>query len=187
MTPQLESASPFRAGAVVIATLANPREKFWGAILHLSPIGLSLRGVDLSSFDDFTAQIRDGEPFAAGVMFFPMHRLERLELDLPEGSLPSLAQRFAQKTGQDPAPILVGEFLPASADDAVQGLCGADILVRPSATSEEETQLSNSSPLSLGQEHPYPRAAKATAPGTPNPRQIDENPPQNNPPGDSRP
>jgi hypothetical protein len=108
-------ASPFRTGAVVIATLSNPREKFWGAILQLSALGLSLRGVDLSSFDDFTAQVRDGEPFAAGVMFFPMHRVERLELDLPEGSIPSLAQRFAQKTGQDPAPILVSEFLPAAA------------------------------------------------------------------------
>ncbi len=114
-----EPSAPFRPGALVIATLANPREKFWGAILHLSPIGLSLRGVDLSSFDDFTAQIRDGEPFAAGVMFFPMHRVERLELDLPEGTLLSLAQRFAQKTGQDPAPILVSEFLPASIEDAM--------------------------------------------------------------------
>jgi len=117
MSHPSQPSTPFRAGAVVIATLANPREKFWGAILHLSPIGLSLRGVDLSSFDDFTAQIRDGEPFSAGVMFFPMHRLERLELDLPEGSIPSLAQRFAQKTGQDPAPILVGEFLPTADED----------------------------------------------------------------------
>jgi hypothetical protein len=113
-----EPAAPFRPGALVIATLANPREKIWGAILNLSPSGLSMRGVDISSFDDFTAQIRDGEPFAAGVMFFPMHRVERLELDLPEGTLPSLAQRFAQKTGQDPAPILVSEFLPAASDDA---------------------------------------------------------------------
>ena len=111
-----QPVAPFRPGALVIATLSNPREKFWGAILHLSPTGLSLRGVDLSSFDDFTAQIRDGEPFAAGVMFFPMHRVERLELDLPEGSIPSLAQRFAQKTGQDPAPILVSEFLPATSE-----------------------------------------------------------------------
>jgi len=112
-----QPAAPFRPGAVVIVTLANPREKFWGAILQLSAIGLSLRGVDLSSFDDFITQIRDGEPFAAGVMFFPMHRVERLELDLPEGTIPSLAQRFAQKTGQDPAPILVSEFLPAGASD----------------------------------------------------------------------
>ncbi|MFZ0477666.1 MAG: hypothetical protein WAL71_00840 [Terriglobales bacterium] len=115
MSPQSET--PFRPGALIVATLANPREKFWGAILNLSAVGLSLRGVDLSSFDDFIIQIRDGEPFAAGVTFFPMHRLERLELDLPEGSIPSLAQRFAQKTGQDPAPLLVSEFLPAAAED----------------------------------------------------------------------
>ena len=107
MSPQPQSASPFRAGALIIATLSNPREKFWGAILHLSSIGLSLRGVDLSSFDDFIIQVRDGEPFTSGVMFFPMHRVERLELDLPEGNIPSLAQRFAEKTGQDPAPLLV--------------------------------------------------------------------------------
>ncbi|MFZ3263623.1 MAG: hypothetical protein WA172_06455 [Terriglobales bacterium] len=119
MSPDPQSHTPFRAGALVIATLANPREKFWGAILHLSPVGLSLRGVDLSSFDDFITQIRDGEPFSSGVIFFPMHRVERLELDLPEGNILSLAQRFAQKTGQDPAPLLVSEFLPpGTADDA---------------------------------------------------------------------
>ena len=120
MSPQPQSASPFRAGALIIATLSNPREKFWGAILHLSSVGLSLRGVDLSSFDDFIIQVRDGEPFSSGVMFFPMHRVERLELDLPEGNILSLAQRFAQKTGQDPAPLLVSEFLPLdeAEDDA---------------------------------------------------------------------
>lgn len=113
MSPESHPHGPFRPGALVIATLANPREKFWGAILHLSSVGLTLRGVDLSSFDDFVTQIRDGEPFSSGVVFFPMHRLERLELDLPEGNILSLAQRFAQKTGQDPAPILVSEFLTA--------------------------------------------------------------------------
>jgi hypothetical protein len=40
-----------------------------------------------------------------------MHRVERMELDLPEGSILSLAQRFVEKTGQDPAPLLVSEFL----------------------------------------------------------------------------
>ena len=114
MNPESQPHGPFRAGALVIATLASPREKFWGAILHLSSVGLSLRGVDLSSFDDFVSQIRDGEPFSSGVVFFPMHRLERLEMDLPEGNILSLAQRFAQKTGQDPAPILVSEYLPSA-------------------------------------------------------------------------
>ena len=106
-----QAAVPFRPGALVIATLANPREKFWGAILHLSPEGFSLRGVDVTSFDDLALQIKRGEPFTSGVLFFPMHRLERMELDLPEGNILSLAQRFAEKTGQDPAPLLVSEFL----------------------------------------------------------------------------
>jgi len=106
-----QAAVPFRPGALVIATLANPREKFWGAILHLSTEGLSLRGVDVASFDNLASQIKSGEPFTSGVVFFPMHRVERIELDLPEGNILSLAQRFAEKTGQDPAPLLVSEFL----------------------------------------------------------------------------
>jgi len=106
-----QAVSPFRPGALVIATLTNPREKFWGAILFLSAEGLSLRGVDVASFDDLASQIKNGEPFTSGVVFFPMHRLERMELDLPEGNILSLAQRFAEKTGQDPAPLLVSEIL----------------------------------------------------------------------------
>jgi hypothetical protein len=136
-----QPAAPFRPGAVVIATLANPREKIWGAILHLSPTGLSLRGVDLSSFDDFVSQIRDGEPFAAGVLFFPMHRVERLELDLPEGTIPSLAQRFAQKTGQDPAPMLVSEFLPSAIEHAEK----SHSLAGPSETRPSETNVQRDS------------------------------------------
>jgi len=93
-----QAVSPFRQGALVIATLTNPREKFWGAILHLGSEGISLRGVDVSSFDDLASQIKNGEPFTSGVVFFPMHRVERMELDLPEGNILSLAQRFAQKT-----------------------------------------------------------------------------------------
>ena len=105
------AVSPFRPGVLVIATLTNPREKFWGAILYLSSEGISLRGVDLASFDDLASQIKSGEPFTSGVVFFPMHRVERMELDLPEGNLLSLAQRFAEKSGRDPAPLLVSEFL----------------------------------------------------------------------------
>jgi hypothetical protein len=113
-----QAVSPFRPGVLVIATLTNPREKFWGAILFLSSEGLSLRGVDVASFDNLASQIKNGDPFTSGVVFFPMHRLERMELDLPEGNLLSLAQRFAEKTGQDPAPLLASEFLANSGHDA---------------------------------------------------------------------
>jgi hypothetical protein len=50
--------------------------------------------------------VKDGETFSPGVIFFPMHRVERMELDLPDGSIPSLAQRFSTKTGHDPADVL---------------------------------------------------------------------------------
>ncbi|MGC1450762.1 MAG: hypothetical protein WA830_12055 [Candidatus Sulfotelmatobacter sp.] len=97
---------PFVPGAVVIATLCNPREKFWGMILALASEGLSLSGAELASFEDLAVMVRDGEPFTPAVVFFPMHRIERVELDLPDGSLPSLSQRFLAKTGLEPSAAL---------------------------------------------------------------------------------
>ena len=101
-----QAVSPFRPGALVIATLANPREKFWGAILGLDPAGLSLCGIELSSFEECTNMMVAGDSFTAATLFFPMHRVERIELDLPEGDIPSLSQRFAARTGKDPASLL---------------------------------------------------------------------------------
>jgi hypothetical protein len=98
---------PFRPGVMVLVTLGNPREKFWGAILSLTAEGLSLCGVELASFDDLVSLVKDGEPFSPGVVFLPMHRLERMELDLPDGSIPSLSQRFTTKTGMNPAEVLI--------------------------------------------------------------------------------
>src|SRR5499427_4777714 len=101
-----EIRGPFGRGALVIATLSNPREKFWGMIQALAPEGLSLSGAELASFEDLTVMVRDGEPFSPAVVFFPMHRIERVELDLPDGNLPSLSQRFLTKTGLEPSAAL---------------------------------------------------------------------------------
>jgi hypothetical protein len=101
-----QQGQPFSPGALVIATLCNPREKFWGMILVLAPEGLSLSGAELASFEDLAVMVRDGEPFTPAVVFFPMHRIERVELDLPDGSLPSLSQRFLSKTGLEPSVVL---------------------------------------------------------------------------------
>ena len=108
---------PFVPGALVIATLSNPREKFWGMILALAPEGLSLSGAELASFEDLAVMVRDGEPFTPAVVFFPMHRLERVELDLPDGSLPSLSQRFFAKTGLQPSAALA----PSGSDPKTTG------------------------------------------------------------------
>ena len=98
--------APFHPGTITVVTLGNPREKFWGALLALTAEGLSLCGIELASFEDLVSMVKEGEPFSPSVVFFPMHRVERMELDLPDGGIPSLAQRFTSKTGQEPVAVL---------------------------------------------------------------------------------
>jgi len=98
--PQAE-ATHFASGVVVLVTLNSPREKFWGAILDISPAGLSVRGLDLNSFDDFVRLVRSGEPVSLGAVFFPMHRVERVEIDAHNGDIPSLQERFHAKTERE--------------------------------------------------------------------------------------
>ena len=101
-----KTRDPFVPGALVIVTLSNPREKFWGMILALASEGLSLSGTELASFEDLILMVKNGEPFTPAIVFFPMHRIERVELDSPDGSLPSLSQRFLAKTGLEPSAAL---------------------------------------------------------------------------------
>ncbi len=98
--PRVEAAR-FASGVVVLVTLNSPREKFWGAILDISPAGLSVRGLDLNSFDDFVGLVRSGEPASLGAVFFPMHRVERVEIDARNGDIPSLQERFHSKTERE--------------------------------------------------------------------------------------
>lgn len=93
-------SDPFITGAVVIVTLNMPREKFWGSLLALTPAGASLRGIDLNSLDDFARQVRDGDEVNANAVFFPMHRIERIESDSRNGDIPSLQERFENKAGR---------------------------------------------------------------------------------------
>ena len=98
-------SNPFQPGTMAVLTLGNPREKIWGAVLAITPEGLTLCGVELASFEDLIAMVKEGETLSPGVTFFPMHRVERMELDLPDGGIPSLSQRFVSKTGVDPCDL----------------------------------------------------------------------------------
>lgn len=101
-TKRISSAAevgPFASNAVVLVTLNAPREKFWGAILNLAPPGVSVRGIDLNSMEDFIRQVKAGDMVTPNAVFFPMHRIERIELDLRNGDIPSLQERFQAKTG----------------------------------------------------------------------------------------
>lgn len=99
-------STPFARGALVLITLNSPREKFWGAVLEVNPAGISVRGVDLNSFDEVTGMLRSDEHVMAATVFFPLNRLERMELDVNNGPIPSLAERFHSKAGRSAAQFL---------------------------------------------------------------------------------
>jgi len=110
--PHPAPAAAFVPGTVVLVTLNTPREKFWGAVLDVNPAGVSLRGIDLNSFDDFAGMARAGDPVSASAVFFPMHRVERMELDVRNGDIPSLRERFEVKVGRDLAEFFGPEIDP---------------------------------------------------------------------------
>ncbi len=87
--------------SIVIVSLTAPKEKIWGQLLGLSAAGVTVRGIQLDSFDDFAGQVQNQEEATVGMTtaFFPMHRVERVAYDEPSGTLPSLADRFRQKVG----------------------------------------------------------------------------------------
>jgi len=75
-------------------------------LLAIDPAGVSVRGIDLASFDETTSMIRHGETASCSTLFFPMHRVERVEIDSQTDGVPSLTQRFRERTGVDPMTIL---------------------------------------------------------------------------------
>lgn len=99
-------SAPFAHGALVLITLNSPREKFWGAVLEITPAGVSVRGLDLNSFDEVTGMLRADENVMPATVFFPLNRLERMELDVANGPIPSLAERFGSKSGHAAARFL---------------------------------------------------------------------------------
>ncbi|HUP66573.1 MAG TPA: hypothetical protein VM557_14985 [Thermoanaerobaculia bacterium] len=100
----------FPAGSVVIVNLVSPKEKFWGVLRSLSPVGMTIRGINLDSFEDWvrqTARRGDEEPALDLVtMFVPLFRLERMFLDEAVGSVQSYSEFFTQIVGMTPAEFL---------------------------------------------------------------------------------
>jgi hypothetical protein len=93
-------ARGFDEGSTVLLTLYSPREKFFGLLLKLAAEGVELRGVPVESLDDLARQIKAGERAGPSTLFFPMHRVERMELDAASGELPSLGASFAAKASR---------------------------------------------------------------------------------------
>ncbi len=88
--------------SIVVVSLHSPKEKVWGILRDINPSGVTVRGIDLNSFDHFVSQINqlDAERVGLPTVFFPMTRVERISLDEPSGSIPSMAEVFQRKIGR---------------------------------------------------------------------------------------
>jgi hypothetical protein len=88
--------------SIVVVSLHTPKERIWGELVELQSAGITVRGIDLISFDDFILQVMDpeGERIGLPTLFFPMQRVERIALDEPRGSIPSVAETFERKVGR---------------------------------------------------------------------------------------
>ena len=88
-------------GAAVVLSLHNPKERVWGQLLNLNAAGITLKAIDLGSFDEFIRQAKDldHDPIGLPTVFYPLVRVERVALDEERGGVPSLAQTFEQQVG----------------------------------------------------------------------------------------
>jgi hypothetical protein len=96
-----------KPGAAVLVVLHSPREKCWGVLDEITAAGISLRGLDLNAFDDWTQAVAHDELFVGFTdLFFPMWRVERLTRDESSGGVPSLAEQFERRTGRKVEEVL---------------------------------------------------------------------------------
>lgn len=88
--------------SAVLVNLQNPREKVWGILLSIQSSGVTVRGIDLNSFDDWSRSVGRGDSdMALSTMFLPIHRVERINQDESVGSVRSLADLFEERVQKD--------------------------------------------------------------------------------------
>lgn len=92
----------FEPQSLVIVNLVNPKEKFFGILSALSPAGVTIRAINLDSFDDWIRQLARDEEVSLDLvtMFVPLFRVERIFLDEQSGAIKSFGQRFEDVVGR---------------------------------------------------------------------------------------
>lgn len=90
------------AGSLVVISLVNPREKYWGRLDSIGAAGVFVRGLDLQLAEEWARELARGGEVGLGVasVFFPLSRVERIYLDEQVGSVPSVAERFLSIVGR---------------------------------------------------------------------------------------
>lgn len=98
---EFDDDEPFGPGTVAVLYLRDPRERIFGVIRQLDPVGVALEGVDLDMWDQWIAQWTRGEegPLAPSLQFFPLARLEKILADGDGPEVPSFTRQFEERTG----------------------------------------------------------------------------------------
>ncbi|HET6267836.1 MAG TPA: hypothetical protein VFG11_08965 [Acidobacteriota bacterium] len=99
--------------SIVIANLQSPREKIWGLLLSINAHGITIRGIDINSYQDWIRAVANQtEGIGLTTMFIPMIRVEKVILDETVGGYKSLSEQFTDRIGRD-----VQEFFEVSEED----------------------------------------------------------------------
>ena len=99
-----------KPGACVVVNLHSPKEQFWGVLEELSSVGVTLKAININSFEDWARQVARKEEISIGLVttFFPIHRVEKIFEDRSVGLLKSYARQFHDLVG-----MAVDEYLNA--------------------------------------------------------------------------
>lgn len=60
-----------RPNSIVVVGLHTPREKFWGQLLEINSAGITVRGLDLSTFNEWLNQLGVLLPLGSPQCSFP--------------------------------------------------------------------------------------------------------------------
>ena len=96
------------SGSAVVVFLRDPKEKFWGVLTSLGAAGAVIRGLDLETFEEWIRQEARGDDPALGplTVFFPMHRIVRVERDESIGPVLSHSDRVLREVGREARELL---------------------------------------------------------------------------------
>jgi len=102
-----------RRKSIVILSLHTPREKIWGVLLSINSFGITVRGIDINSFDDWCRSVANQtETMGLSTMFIPMMRVEKVTMDETIGSYKSFSDHFQDRAGKS-----VLDFVEIPEDD----------------------------------------------------------------------
>ena len=85
----------------------DPIEKIWGRLIRISDAGVVVRGFDVKLIESFRYQFHKQEPEVyPQTTFWPMRRVQKVDLDEAIGDIPSVIASLKESTGLEADAII---------------------------------------------------------------------------------